>query len=107
MIYTFTQRVLKENFCVSEVLAATITGVILGPALCGVLDPTALSSNDDIWFQIFQQVSSQSSAPKFVDILLASIRSRRLPGMLKCLRIFEETRQQYQPVVTWQCHQEV
>lgn len=63
----------------SEVLAATITGVILGPALCAVLDPTALSSDDDIWFQIFQQVSSQPST--------------RLPGMLNCLRISEETRQ--------------
>ena len=93
MIYTFTQRVLKENLCVSEVLAATITGVILGPALCAVLDPTALSSNDDVWFQIFQQVSSQSSAHKFVDMLLASIRSRLLPGMSMYLRILDETRQ--------------
>lgn len=56
MIYTFLQRLLKEQLLISEVIMATFVGVILGPAVGGVFFPRDWYTDQDDFFQFFQEV---------------------------------------------------
>eukprot|EP00897_Mesotaenium_endlicherianum_P005313 jgi/Mesen1/480/ME000101S10699 len=57
MVYTFTQRLLKERFLISEVLAATVVGILVGPYVGSIFVPAAIGDSTGTHFQVLQEVS--------------------------------------------------
>lgn len=51
-LYSFTARFWKGTVLLSEVMAATAIGVIIGPAVAGIVDPQAVFSSETLFYVV-------------------------------------------------------
>jgi NhaP-type Na+/H+ or K+/H+ antiporter len=56
-LYSFTARFWKGTVLLSEVMAATAIGVIIGPAVAGIVDPQTVFSSETL-FYVVEEVRS-------------------------------------------------
>lgn len=55
-LYSFTARFWKGTLLISEVMAATAIGVIIGPSVAGIVDPR-VGFSGELLYTVVEQVS--------------------------------------------------